>query len=69
MGVIKAIGGVFEAWNKWREGRRGRIRVKLANLRKRKKNILDSPPSKGQVRRLEYIIKQIKKMERELTMD
>jgi len=69
MGWGKAIGGVFEAWNKWREGRRGRIRVKLADLRKRKKNILNSSPSKGQSQRLHYIVKQIKKMERELTMD
>lgn len=69
MGIVKAIGGIFEAWNKWRKGRRGRIRVKLADLRKRKQNILNSPPSKGQAQRLHYIVKQIKKIERELTME
>lgn len=69
MGWGKAIGGVFEAWNKWRDGRRSRIRVKLADLRKRRKIILDSPPSKGQAQRLQYIVKQIKKLERELIQE
>lgn len=69
MGWGHAIGGAFEAWNRWRKSRRGRIRTTIMKLKEKKKHILKQPPTKGKVKKVEAIVKKIKQLERILNQE
>ena len=65
-GAIEQVGKFF---NNFTKGRRGRIRITIQELKDKKKRIMSSPPSTGKSKKVQAIVKKIKKLERILNQE
>ena len=69
MSVFKAVGEVFGSLNLWFKGKKGRVRRTIISLKAKKDRIMNQPPNKGRVKKVERITKKIKRLEQYLIQE